>query len=211
MILRKYTHPTVVLEKHGVSLIIDPGTFTSAATELIRAASVVLVTHEHPDHADVPLLAAALTDQPALIVWAPSSVANQLPEHRERIRVVNPGDTGTAAGFHISVVGGHHETIHPDLPESGNVGYIIDQDVYHPGDSYYVPGEPVTTLLVPISGPFARVDKMVDFIRATHPTRAIAIHDLLLTDMGKHFLTQFIDPLTGLELTLLAEGDALQL
>ncbi|WAC70115.1 MBL fold metallo-hydrolase [Microbacterium sp. SL75] len=211
MILRKHTHPTVVLEKDGASLLIDPGVFTTDAPELIRDASVVLITHDHPDHADVDLLTAALDSQPDLKIWAPPSVANQIPRHGDRIRVVEPGGTGDAAGFHISVVGGRHESIHLDMPASGNVGYVIDQDVYHPGDSYYVPEENVTTLLVPLSGPFSRLDKIVDFIRAARPTRAIAIHDVLLTEMGKEFLAQFITPLAGLELAVLRDNDSVQI
>ncbi|WP_217483596.1 hypothetical protein [Curtobacterium sp. Csp2] len=96
--------------------------------------------------------------------------------------------------------------IHPDLPESSNVGYVIDDNVYHPGDSYFVPQQPVRTLLVPMSGPFAHLDRIIDFIRATHPERAIQIHDALLTDVGKQFLTQFIDPLTPSPLEILEEG-----
>ncbi|WP_217483597.1 MBL fold metallo-hydrolase [Curtobacterium sp. Csp2] len=68
MILRKYTHPIVVLEKDGATLLVDPGTFTASAAELIRDADGVLVTHEHPDHADIDLIAAALDSQPELLV-----------------------------------------------------------------------------------------------------------------------------------------------
>jgi len=211
VILRKFTHPTIVLEKVGRSLLIDPGTFTPAAAELIQDASVVLITHEHPDHADIDLIGAALEAQPGLEVWASRAVADLLPTHRGSVRVVAPGDQGVAAGFAVRVVGGVHEAIHADVPASSNVGYVIDEDVYHPGDSYFVPDVPVRTLLVPLSGPFARVDKIVDFIRAANPARAMAIHDALLTDMGKQFLAQFIDPLTDVPLTILDETAALML
>lgn len=211
MILRKYTHPTVVLDKEGATLLIDPGTFTAAAKTLIREASAVLVTHEHPDHADIDLISATLTRQPDLTVWAPASVAALLPDHPDRIRVIAPGETGEVAGFRVAVVGGTHAVIHPDMPESTNVGYIIDDDVYHPGDSYFVPDQPVQTLLVPMSGPFAHLEKIIDFIRAVRPTRAVQIHDVLLTETGKQFLAQFVDPFTGIDLTILDDGGVLRL
>lgn len=211
MILRKYAHPTVVLDENGVSLLIDPGTFTAAAPELIRAAAAVLITHEHPDHADIDLVTAALDSQPTLTVWAPPSVAALLPDCPDRVRVVASGDSGIVAGFRVRVVGGAHAAIHPDLPESANVGYIIEENVYHPGDSYFVPDEPVRTLLVPMSGPFAHLEKIIDFIRAVQPVTAVQIHDMLLTDTGKQFLAQFIDPLTETALTVLNEGDAIHI
>ena len=111
----------------------------------------------------------------------------------------------------MAVVGGTHAVIHPDMPESTNVGYIIDDDVYHPGDSYFVPDQPVQTLLVPMSGPFAHLEKIIDFIRAVRPTRAVQIHDVLLTETGKQFLAQFVDPFTGIDLTILDDGGALRL
>lgn len=209
MILRKYTHPTVVLEKNGASLLIDPGMFTTVAPQLIRDATAVLITHEHPDHADIDLIAAALTAQPDLTAWVPASVAALLPEHPGRIRMVAPGDAGDVAGFRVTVVGGEHEVIHPDMPESTNVGYVIDENVYHPGDSYFVPEQSVQTLLVPMSGPFAHLDRIIDFIRGVRPTRAVQIHDVLLTKTGKQVLAQFVDPLTNVELMILDEGESL--
>ncbi|WP_354030708.1 MBL fold metallo-hydrolase [Curtobacterium sp. 1544] len=173
MILRKYAHPTVVLEENGKSLLIDPGTFTAAAPELIRAAAAVLITHEHPVHADVDLVTAALDGQPTLTVWAPASVAALLPDRPDRVRVVAPGDSGIVAGFRVAVVGGAHAIIHPDLPVSANVSYIVEENVYHPGDSYFVPDEPVRTLLVPMSGPFAHLEKIIDFIRAVTPAGCV--------------------------------------
>ncbi|TFB83611.1 MBL fold metallo-hydrolase [Cryobacterium algoricola] len=211
MILHKHTHPTVVLHKERSSLLIDPGTFTPAAPRLVGETSAVLITHDHPDHFDVDLLSAALESQRELRIWAPADVVAQLHNDDGRVTVVAPGDRIDIDGFQVDVVGGTHAVIHPDMPETGNVGYVIDDDVYHPGDSYHVPGLPVKTLLVPTSGPWAKLDAAVDFIRAVQPDRAIQIHDMMLTAAGRQFFSQFVDPLTGIELLILEDGDAVQL
>lgn len=43
--------------------------------------------------------------------------------------------------------------IHTDITSVVNTGFLVDRDLFHPGDSFTVPGEPVRTLLVPIAGP----------------------------------------------------------
>ena len=41
--------------------------------------------------------------------------------------------------------GGQHALIHPSIPIVANVGYLIDDAVYHPGDSFIVPPSAVET------------------------------------------------------------------
>ena len=50
MKLTKHEHACVVLEKDGASIVIDPGSFSSGAAEIIAGADAILVTHEHMDH-----------------------------------------------------------------------------------------------------------------------------------------------------------------
>ena len=59
MMLTKFTHSCVRLEKDGKVLVFDPGNFSE--TDLALAgADAVLITHEHPDHIDVDAVTAAL-------------------------------------------------------------------------------------------------------------------------------------------------------
>ena len=47
MKLTKHEHACVVLEKDGASIVIDPGSFSSGAAEIIAGADAILITHEH--------------------------------------------------------------------------------------------------------------------------------------------------------------------
>ena len=211
MDLTKYTHATVVLTKDDTTLVIDPGAYTPNSADLVARTTAVLVTHDHPDHLDADVLTAALDAQPELRVWAPASVTEALGGHDGRVTTVAPGDTFDAAGFSVQVVGGDHAVIHADIPLMSNVGYVVDGAVYHPGDAYFVPEVAVETLLVPTSGPWAKLSELVDFVRAVHPSRAVQIHDLMLSDAGKGSFAQFAQQLTGTELVTLADGETITL
>ncbi|WP_413601108.1 MBL fold metallo-hydrolase [Curtobacterium sp. Curtsp57] len=209
MELTKYTHATVVLTKGEHTLVIDPGAYTPNSAELVAHTTAVLVTHDHPDHFDAAVLGAALDAQPDLRVWAPANVAAELGDRDGRVTTVTAGDAFEAAGFAVQVVGGDHAVIHADIPLMRNVGYVVDGNVYHPGDAYFVPEESVQTLLVPTSGPWAKLGELVDFVRAVHPARAVQIHDLMLSDAGKGSFAQFTGQLTGVELVTVPDGETI--
>lgn len=188
MKLTKYTHACVRLEKDGQVLVLDPGTFSETA-EALDGAHAVLITHEHGDHVDVPAMVTALGAAERLAVFAPAGVAANLreeaPQAAERIHTVEPGATFDAAGFSVRTYGGQHALIHPQIPIVANIGYLVDGNVYHPGDSFIIPdGLSVQTLLVPIHAPWNKAGEVVDFVIGVRAPRAFQIHDGLLNGTG---------------------------
>jgi L-ascorbate metabolism protein UlaG (beta-lactamase superfamily) len=189
MKLTKYTHSCVRLDRDGAVLVIDPGSF-SEVEDALRGASTVLITHDHPDHLDQERVAAALAADPELSLWAPGAAADALREKLgagagERIHVAEPGTEFTAAGFSVRTFGGQHALIHPHVPMIANICYLIDDAVYHPGDSFIVPdGAPVQTLLVPVHAPWSKTAEVIDFLTSVRAPRAYPIHDALLNPAG---------------------------
>jgi hypothetical protein len=45
------------------------------------------------------------------------------------------------------------------MPVVANVGFAIDGNVFHPGDAFTEPDEPVTTLLLPITAPWLKTSE----------------------------------------------------
>jgi L-ascorbate metabolism protein UlaG (beta-lactamase superfamily) len=182
MELTKQGHACVVLTEEERRLVLDPGIFTDPA--VLRGATAVLITHEHPDHfAPEPLLAALEAD-PALEVWTNGSVAGRLEGLGSRVHVVGDGDAVTVAGFDVTVHGELHAVIHPEIPQVGNVGFLVGGAVFHPGDALTVPGEPVSTLLLPVHAPWSKMSEVIDYVRAVDADQAYAVHDGLLNDLG---------------------------
>jgi len=178
----KLGHACVRLEKAGSVLVVDPGAFSG--DDALTGADAVLVTHEHFDHVVPDSLRAALAEQPGLRLWAPESVTGQFAEFGDRARAVRHGDVFTAAGFAVHVYGSEQAVIHPDIPTCANVGFLVDGEVFHPGDSYTVPEESAGTLLLPGSGPWHSTSQMIDYARAVAPRRGFLIHDALLSEIG---------------------------
>jgi L-ascorbate metabolism protein UlaG (beta-lactamase superfamily) len=212
MHLTKHAHACVALTKDDRTIVLDPGAFTPDAREAVAGAEAVLITHEHFDHVDEQMLQTALGEQPELRVFAPAGVREKLGDHDGRVTAVAAGDTLKIAGFSIAVVGEWHALIHADIPKVANVGYVIDGAVYHPGDSYFVPGVAVQTLLLPTSGPWTKFGEGADFVRAVRPERVVQIHELMLSDLGQNSAAMILGDkgLTGIALERPAPGETIE-
>jgi L-ascorbate metabolism protein UlaG (beta-lactamase superfamily) len=210
MQLTKYAHATVTLENDGKTLLLDPGVFTANAAELLQAADAVLVTHDHGDHFDKDAIAKALAARPELIVYGPDTIVEAL-DLGDQVVAVHASDELDIAGFDVTVFGELHATIHADVPVTANVGFLVNGNVFHPGDAYLVPGVDVETLLVPTSGPWAKLGEAVDYVREVKPARSVQIHEALLSELGQKSSVTMLGEqgLTGIPMTLLAEGESL--
>ncbi len=74
MKLTKHEHACVVAEKDGTSIVIDPGSFSPGAAEIIAGGDVILITHEHADHVHEEAINRALADRPDLKLYAPEAL-----------------------------------------------------------------------------------------------------------------------------------------
>ncbi len=213
MKLTKHAHACVSLEKDGTRLVVDPGTFTPDAAEAVAQADAVLITHEHFDHFDEQVVAAALEARPGLHVYGTAAVAAALGSHDGRVHVVAAGDTFRVGSVTVGVHGHLHARIHPDIPCPDNVGYLLDDGaVHHPGDAYCVPDAPVRTLLLPTSGPWTKLGEAADYVRAVKPERVVEIHELILSELGRQSTARLLgeNGLTGIPVEHLEPGATVQ-
>ncbi|WP_231610980.1 MBL fold metallo-hydrolase, partial [Rhodococcus sp. CX] len=63
MRLTHFGHSCLLVEHRGAKILFDPGTF-SHGFEGITGLDAILVTHQHPDHADAARLPALLDANP---------------------------------------------------------------------------------------------------------------------------------------------------
>ena len=151
MRLTKLGHACTRFDKDGAVLVIDPGAFSDP--QALAGANAVLITHEHFDHIEPERLRAALDSDPGLHLWSTAAVAEQFTHLGVRVHTVGHGDTFSAAGFDVHVYGSEHAVLHQDIPIIANVGFMLDGEVFHPGDALTVPEDPVGTLLLPAALP----------------------------------------------------------
>ncbi|GGF50874.1 MBL fold metallo-hydrolase [Marmoricola endophyticus] len=183
MRVTKLGHACIRLEHDGHVIVIDPGGFTER--EAVDGATAVLITHEHGDHLDLGHLAA--TDAPVFTV---EGVAAQIrvgaPAVAERTTVVAPGESFDV-GLPARAVGERHAVIHESIPVPSNSGYVVSAGgttLFHPGDSFELPGEDVDLFCLPVSAPWTKLAEVMEHAKAVGAPRTLAVHDRILSEVG---------------------------
>ena len=183
MRITKQEHACLILESSGKTLVIDPGVFTTALVGLTDVVAVV-ITHEHGDHWTADQLTRILKSSPDAKLYGPEGVALAATDFD--ITIVKDGDTINAAPFSLRFFGEKHAVIHSSIPIVDNVGVLVNDALYYPGDSFTVPeGVEVDVLAAPVGAPWLKIGDAIDFVLAVRPRRAFATHEMVLSTAGK--------------------------
>lgn len=177
MDLTHFGHSCLLADFGVARLLFDPGTF-SHGFEGITGLSAILITHQHPDHADPQRLPALAEANPDAALYADPQTAAMLGGDWQ---AVHAGDELTVDGLTVRGVGGRHAVIHPEIPVIDNTSFLVGDAghrarLMHPGDALFVPGEPVEVLATPAAAPWMKISEAVDYLRAVAPTHAVPIH-----------------------------------
>ena len=183
MRITKQEHACLILESSGKTLVIDPGIFTTALVGLNDVVAIV-ITHEHGDHWTADQLTRILKNSPDAKLYGPEGMALAATDFD--ITIVKDGDTINAAPFSLRFFGEKHAVIHSSIPIVDNVGVLVNDALYYPGDSFTVPeGVEVDVLAAPVGAPWLKIGDAIDFVLAVRPRRAFATHEMVLSTAGK--------------------------
>lgn len=175
MRITKYQHAALVVESDSHRVVIDPGSFTEPMPDLPNLAAII-VTHEHRDHwtpEHLDHLIEAANDVP---MYSTTGVMEAAAGYG--IRLARPGETAFAPPFTFRFFGGEHAVVHHTLPSVENVGVLVNDTFYYPGDSFAAPAaRGVALLAVPAGGPWMKIGEAMDFILEVAPRRVVATHD----------------------------------
>jgi L-ascorbate 6-phosphate lactonase len=159
------------LEIDGIHVLIDPW-LSPHEDRLVPpppldlaadGVDVLLVTHEHLDHLDLPFLPQLLERSPSVRVVLPAPLAPLVEEHlpAPQLVPVQPSDGLELEGLSIDVTPAYHGVTMEDAYGDGSaidgrprfVGYVLgaEERVYHAGDTI------VTDELIAALGPL-RID-----------------------------------------------------
>ena len=212
--ITKYEHATVLVEKSGGRVLIDPGSALSAVD--FPPLDALVITHEHADHWTPERVQRVLTDNPGIPIYGPQGVADAVAasDVATPVTVVHAGDEVAAGELTLQFFGGKHNQIHSSIPIVDNLGVLVDGEFFHPGDSYTVPDVPVGTLGAPVGAPWLKIGEAMDYVLAVAPKRAFAIHEGTLSVMGLtmgHARLEWATEQGGGSYTRLAPGESVDL
>jgi len=194
MKLTKFQHACFVVEKGGISVVVDPGNLTHDFI-MPKHVAAVFITHGHGDHIDNQLVITILRQHPKAILLAHESVLADYTN--ENTQAVNVGETVDASGINLQFVGGTHEPIDVAITPPANLGVIIENHLYYPGDSYYAPQQPIKALLLPISAPWLTIARSMDLVRTLKPLHAFPTHDAILSPEGQALIDGMVVQITA--------------
>lgn len=178
MKITRHIHACVELEHQGFITYIDPGSF-GVPHELVNS-DAVLITHIHPDHIDTEALLKIAARNPAVQIYAPVSVAQELPID---VHVVTRGDTFDLGGMKVEVLGTKHALSTRVQPVVENIGYLFDGRIMHPGDAFHhIPD--LELALLPVNGPWVKMLDIEEWLVAFPPKRFMGIHDGIVNEHG---------------------------
>lgn len=181
MKVTKLEHATLVFEKEGKTLILDPGFYTRPMDGYQNVVAIV-ITHNHDDHVHEDQIDRLLKDNPEAIVLGTQEVVERL-KPRPAV-AVHHGDFHKIGPFTAEFFGSMHIEIHRSIPLIQNCGVMINDTLYYPGDNYVTPDHKVKYLACPSSAPWLKIGDVMDFVAAVKPEHCFPTHNIHLSDWG---------------------------
>lgn len=186
MRITKYAHACLVVEEQGKKLVLDPGGLTPDFGELAGIVAVV-VTHQHYDHFNAEHLQAIIAANPDVRIFMPEDAQAQFNDRH--VQAVRPSQQAAVGPFTLRFFGGQHAVVHSSLAMPENVGVLVNDTLYYPGDSLAPPQQPPKILALPTSAPWLKIGESIDYLLAVKPVQCFSTHDAILSDAG-HQLVQ---------------------
>lgn len=189
MKITKYEHACFTVEQEGKLLVVDPGNFTKTFERPENIVGIV-ITHEHQDHFDPDVLAAIYNKNPDSVLISLASIVDKMPDYKSHI--VTSGDNITIGPFNLEFFGDKHAEIHASIPLIDNIGIMINNLLYYPGDSFSVPNKPVELLALPASGPWFKTSDAIDFLLAVKPNKVFPTHNIHNSKPGQELFDRIV-------------------
>ena len=210
MQITKYEHACLVLENQGERIVIDPGFYTRPLVDIENVAAIV-ITHMHDDHCNEAQIDRIMQSSPSAKIYGTDDVCKRLSGYQTT--AVHHGDFYTEGGFTLEFFGDLHAEIHRSIPLIQNLGVMVNDQLYYPGDSFTQPDRDVEILACPTSAPWLKISEVMDFVAAIKPKRCFATHNIHLSEVGHEMnngrVKQVVEAAGG-SFEFLKPGDSIQ-
>jgi L-ascorbate metabolism protein UlaG (beta-lactamase superfamily) len=182
------SHATIVMQWNGKTVYVDPVGGAKLFADLPKP-DLVLVTHMHGDHFDPATLEAVLPAGRKIVVVAPKTVAEKIPEtlrDKTTVKVLANGEKADVQGIEIETVSAYNtspgkEKFHPKGRDNGYVLAVGGKRVYVAGDTEDTPEmlalKGIDVAFLPMNLPYTMsVEKAADAIRQFKPKIVYPYH-----------------------------------
>lgn len=193
MKLTKFEHACLVIEINNERLIVDPGAFTMPLGDIGDVLAVV-ITHEHPDHWTPEQLDRIIGRNPDVKIYGPAGVVAAASDYS--VIETHDGDVVELEPFTLKFFGEKHAVIHESFPVIDNVGVMINDTLFYPGDAFTIPPVEVDLLAVPAGAPWLKIGEVMDYVAAVKPKRSFPTHEMVLSVIGKNMANERIGAVT---------------
>lgn len=184
LVIHPVEHASFVMQTPGLVIYVDP-VGGAGLYDGLPPAGLVLITHEHPDHFDVPTLTAVVGAETRLLT-NPAVYEKLPPELQAKATAIANGESTTADDVAIEAVPAYNITpdrlqYHPKGRDNGYVLTVGGMRIYIAGDTEDTPEMRALTdidiAFVPMNLPYTMtVEQAADGVAAFAPSEVYPYH-----------------------------------
>lgn len=207
MKVTKYGHCCLKVSKDNITLLIDPGSYSIDTNPVDEEIDSIFISHEHADHLHIDSIKKLIEKNNDIKIYAGKSVGAMLDSNN--IKYINISDKKdiSIGNMNISFIHGKHAKIYETISPVDNIGIIVDNSFYYPGDNFKTPGTDIKTLALPVAGPWMKISEAVDFALSIKPSLVFPVHDGMLKFVGSaHSLPESVFRSKGISFIVLESG-----
>ncbi len=183
MKITKLGHSCILIEEKGVKILTDPGNYSMAQNN-IKNIDIILITHQHQDHCDISSIKTILSNNPQGKIITNKSVSIILKKNEIESIVVENEQFFQEKEVPIEGFGKNHAIIYTSIPVIQNIGYLINNKMFFPGDALIKPKKSIEILALPVYAPWMRISEAIDYAIELKPKVCIPIHDGILKNQN---------------------------
>lgn len=183
MKITKLGHCCLLIEEKGLRILTDPGAWSEAQNEL-KNIHLILITHEHQDHFYFDSLRQVLKNNPEVKIVTNLSVNKLLLAENIQSEILQTGNITGFEGLSIKALGKEHAEIYNDFGRVENIGFLLNEKFFYPGDAFTLPEVPIDVLALPVCGPWLSIKQSINFALTVKPKITFPVHDGMLKVIG---------------------------
>ena len=183
MKITKYPQSAILMEDYkNKRILIDPGDY--CYDENFTASNwgkidILLITHAHSDHCLPEAIKIIKQNNPDLIILSNVEVKNKLKDEVNiNSEILKLEEEKQINNIKITGIKSIHGELPSGKPKPDVIGFLVDDRIYHPGDTIYLEEKPKAEIVfVPICGTVVmNLKEAARFAKEVNPKLIIPIH-----------------------------------